>query len=90
MAGRTVQMHQSILLNHQQICNRKYITGYTVAQVIVIFRISINMTPLDGVCVCYNKESLVVGHCRVFVWGVPRSLYAKDLICRFRNRGGAL
>jgi len=66
-----------------------------VAQVIVIFRISINMTPLDGVCVCvwmsgYNTESLAVGHCMVLVRGVPRSLHAKDPICRFRNRGGAL
>ena len=50
------------------------------------------MTPLDGVCVCVwmsgiNTESLAVGHCRVCVRGVPRFLHAKDLICRFRNRG---
>ena len=66
-----------------------------MAQVIAIFRISINMTSLDGVCVCvwmsgYNMESLSVVHCRVRVREVSRSLDAKERICRFRNRGGAL
>jgi hypothetical protein len=47
------------------------------------------------VCVCvwmsdYNTESLSVGHCRVLVREVSRSLDAKKRICRFRNRGGAL
>ena len=53
------------------------------------------MTPLDGLCVCvcmsgYNTESLSVCHSRVRVREVSRSLDAKDHICRFRNRGGAL
>ena len=38
----------------------------------------------------YTTDSLTVNHSGQRVWGVARSLHAKDLFCRFRNRVSAL